>query len=339
MIVTMHHTAARPRRRRSALAAAAFGLAASVLSLAPAEAQDYPNKPIRLIVPYGPGGATDLAGRALAGVLPEFLGQAVVVVNVPGAGGAVGANQVKEATPDGYTMLMTAIGANALRPALTSDLPYEPGDFDYIARTQINPNVLVVPANAPYQTYEDFAAALTSGDNDLKYGTAGPGNVTHLGPIMLMSELGLPSDAATPVHYDSDGAALLAMLQGEVDFAQGNLASFASALQNGAIKGLAMTTPEPVEGFEDIPTYTSLGLPEVSIVGWRGVAGPPGLPEEVETAWGDAVAKAVESPSWIGLIRKLGDEPGYLAKADYDAFVEKDASRYRAMAEDLGLRK
>lgn len=334
MILSTLQKAARARVGRTLLAAAL-----AVTAPALANADTYPSKPIRLIVPYGPGGATDLAGRALAGVLPEFLGQAVVVVNVPGAGGAVGANSVKEAAPDGYTMLMTAIGANALRPALTKDLPYEPADFDYIARTQINPNVLIVPANAPYESFADFAEALKSGEGDLKFGTAGPGNVTHLGPIMLLDALDLPSDTATPVHYDSDSAALLAMMQGEVDFAQGNLASFASALQNGAVKGLAMTTPEPVEGFDDIPTYTSLGLPDVSIVGWRGVAGPPGLPAEVEAAWSDAVAKAVQSKSWMSLIRKLGDEPGYMAKADYDAFVVKDSERYRAMAEELGLRK
>ncbi|WP_224405604.1 tripartite tricarboxylate transporter substrate binding protein [Afifella sp. IM 167] len=324
-------------RKAAGAALCAFALAAPAV---PAQAQDaYPEKPIRLVVPYGPGGATDLAARALASVLPEFLGQGVIVVNVPGAGGAVGAQQVEESEPDGYTMLMTAIGANVLRPALSPDLPYSYDDFDYLARTQINPNVLIVKADSSYKSFDDFAAALKAEGASFKYGTAGAGNVTHLGPNMLFGELGLPASVGTPVHYDSDGAALLALLQGEVDFAQGNLASFASALQSGAVRGLAMTTPERVEGFDDIPTYTEVGLPEVSIVGWRGVAGPPGLPKEVEDAWQAALAKTTEAKSWISLVKKLGDEPGYMPKEAYDPFVKKDYERYVKIAEEIGLRK
>ena len=297
----------------------------------------YPDKPIRLIVPYGPGGATDLAARVMVSVIPEFLGQAVVVVNKKGAGGSVGFDDVRQAKPDGYTMMMNAIGANVLRPAMDPNLPFKYSDLTYIGRTQINPNVLIVKKGGPWKNFKEFAAALKKNPGKFKYSTAGVGNVTHLGPVLLLKALGLPKSAAIAVHYDSDNAALLAVLQGEVDFAQGNLAPFASAIKGNAVLGLAMTTPEKVKGFENIPTFTEVGYPSVSIVGWRGVAGPPGLPDHIVKIWEKALAKTCQSKSWIKLVKKLGDEPGYLDTKAYNQFVNEDFKRYRELFTELGL--
>lgn len=297
----------------------------------------YPSKPIKLIVPYGPGGATDLAARVLTGVIPEFLGQAVVVVNMPGAGGSVGFDAVRKAQPDGYTMMMTTIGANVLVPAMNPHLPFKYDELVYVARTQINPNVLIVKKDSPWKTFKEFAADLKKNKGKFKYSTAGVGNVTHLGPVMLLKALGLSKDAAVPVHYDSDNGALLAVLQGESQFAQGNLAPFAGAIKGGAVVGLAMTTPQKVAGFENIPTYTELGYPAVDILGWRGIAGPPKLPAGVAQVWEAAVAKSCKSKSWLKLVRKLGDEPGYLGTKQFNAFVHKEFKNYRTLFTDLDL--
>jgi len=299
--------------------------------------EKYPVKPIKLVVPYGPGGATDLAARVLVSVLPEFLGQAVVVVNKNGAGGSVGFDEVRQAKPDGYTMMMNAIGANVLRPAMDPNLPFKYSDLTYIARTQINPNVLIVKKGGPWKNFKEFAADLKKNTGKYKYSTAGVGNVTHLGPVLLLKALGLPKSAATAIHYDSDNAALLAVLQGEADFAQGNLAPFASAIKGGALLALAMATPEKVEGFENIPTFTEVGYPSVSIVGWRGVAGPPGLSSDIAKIWEEAIAKTCHAKSWINLVKKLGDEPGYLDSKAYNQFVEEDFKRYRELFTELGL--
>jgi tripartite-type tricarboxylate transporter receptor subunit TctC len=308
-----------------------------VMALPSFAADKYPSKPIKLIVPYGPGGATDLAARSLTGVIPEFLGQAVVVVNMPGAGGSVGFDFARKAKPDGYTMMMTAIGANCLVPAMNPNLPFTYDELSYVARTQINPNVLIVKKDAPWKDFAAFAADLKNNPGKYKFSTAGVGNVTHLGPTILLNELGLGVEGAIPIHYDSDNAALLAVMQGESDFAQGNLAPFASAIKGGAVRGLAMTTPERVQGFEDIPTYTELGYPGISIVGWRGIAGPKGIPDEVIKTWEDAVCKSCESKSWLKLIKKLGDEPGYLGTKEYNEFVQNDHARYRKLFTDLDL--
>lgn len=311
-----------------------FGISSMV---SPVLSDDYPTKPIKLYVPYGPGGATDLAARVLISVIPEFLEQAVVVVNVKGAGGAVGFDQVRQAKPDGYTMMMNAIGANVLVPAKNTKLPFSYDEMTYIARTQINPNVLIVKKRSPYKSFQDLAKALKDNPGKLRYSTAGVANVTDLGPSIMLKELELPDSAAVAVHYDSDNAALLALLQGETDFVQGNLASFASAIGGKQVSALATTTPERLKDFDDIPTYTELGYPGISIVGWRGISGPPGLPENIVKIWEDAIAKTCSSASWLKLVKKLGDEPGYLGTADYNKFIKEDFTRYRELFTNLGL--
>jgi tripartite-type tricarboxylate transporter receptor subunit TctC len=249
----------------------------------------------------------------------------------------VGFDRVRRAKPDGYTMMMNAIGACVLVPAKNTKLPFSYDEMTYIARTQINPNILIVNKNSAYKTFQDLTAALKNKPGKLKYSTAGVANVTDLGPSILLKELGLPDSAAVAVHYDSDNAALLALLQGESDFVQGNLASFAAAIQGGQVIPLAMTTPERVKGFDDIPTYTELGYPKVSIVGWRGVSGPPGLPPEIAKIWEEAVAKTCQAKSWNKLVKKLGDEPGYMGTQEYNEFVKADYKRYRELFTNLGL--
>ncbi len=216
-------------------------------------------------------------------------------------------------------------------------MPYRFDELTYIARTQINPNVLIVAEKSPWKSFEDLAADLKKHPGKFRFGTAGIAQVTQLGPSLLLTALGLPVDAATPVHYDSDSAAMMACLQGEVDFVQGNLAPFASAIGGGLVRGLAMTTPERVPGYDEIPTYTELGYPEVDIVGWRGVSGPPGLPESVAKKWEDAIAKLVETPSWLSLVGKLGDEPGYLNTKEYNEFVKHEFKKYRKIFTDLDI--
>lgn len=323
--------------KRTVIFSMAAFLAVFVLAAPALSGDQYPQKPIKLIVPYGPGGATDLAARVLISVIPEYLQQAVIVVNVKGAGGSVGFDTVRRAKPDGYTMMMNAIGACVLVPAKNTKLPFSYDEMTYIARTQINPNVLVVNKNSAYKSFKDLAAALKNKPGKLKYSTAGVANVTDLGPSILLKELGLPDSAAVAVHYDSDNAALLALLQGESDFVQGNLASFAAAIGGGQVIPLAMTTPERVKGFDDIPTYTELGYPQVSIVGWRGVSGPPGLPPEIARIWEEAVKKTCQAKSWNKLVKKLGDVPGYMGTQEYNEFVKADFERYRELFTNLGL--
>ena len=298
---------------------------------------DYPEKPVKLICPYGAGGTTDLAARTLTSAIPEYLGQPAVVINKPGASGSIAFDFVKKSKADGYNMMMAAIGANALFPAMNPKLPFKYSDLTFVARTQINPNMLVVKAGSPWKSFQDFAAALKDNPGKLRYGTAGPGTTSHLGAALILEALGLPLSAAVAVHYNSDGEAVLAVIQGEVDFFQANLAPMDSHVKGKLVTGLAVTTKERLSDHKKVPTYTELGHPSVDVIGWRGVVGPPGLPENVVKTWETAVEKTTKSKYWLKVITKFGDVPGYMGSAEFKEFVDAEFKRYRAMFTKLGL--
>lgn len=298
----------------------------------------YPNNPIKLFVPYGPGGATDIAARVLSSNIPSFLGQPVVVINKPGAGGSICFDFVRTAPPDGYTIMMVANGANCLYPAMNPTLPFKWDDLVYIARTQILPDLLVVNDKSPWKTFKEFAAALKKNPGKYKYSTAGVGTSSHLGGAVILKELGLPLSAAKAVHYESDAAALLAVVQGEVDFMQSHLSVAGSNLKGGLIRGLVMTTAKRVEGY-DIPTCIELGYPGMEFVGWRGVAGPKGMPDEVVKAWEEGTKQMCASKAWTKMVTKLGDEPAYMNSKEFTEFQTKKFKMFRSLFEELGLLK
>jgi tripartite-type tricarboxylate transporter receptor subunit TctC len=306
-------------------------------TFAVAVAGDYPEKPIKLFVPYGAGGATDLASRVLSSVIVDYLGQPVVVVNKKGASGSICFDYVRKAKPDGYSMMMAAIGANAITPARDTTLPFKFDDLTFIARTQINPNAIVVNAKSPWKTLHDLLKALKANPGKYKFSTAGAGTIHNLAAVLLMREVGLPHTAAKAVHYDSGAAATLAVVQGEVDFMQCNTTPLVNPLKSGLLRALAVTTPKRLKDFPKVPTYTELGYPSINLVGWRGVVGPPGLPANVVSAWEKAVEKSCKSKPWIKLATNLGDLPGYLNAKDFDAFVRAEFKRYRDIFTALNL--
>ena len=297
----------------------------------------YPTKPVKMYVPYGPGGATDLAARILSSVVVDYLGQPVVVVNKPGASGSICFDYVRKSKPDGYKMMMAAIGANAITPARDTTLPFKYDDLTFVARTQINPNILVVNAKSPWKTFDDLLKALKANPGKYKFSTAGSGTIHNLAGVLILKTVGLPSTAAKAIHYDSGAAATLAVIQGEVDFMQCNSPPLISPLKGGLLRGLAVTTPKRLKGFPNILTYTELGYPDMDLVGWRGVMGPPGLPDKIVKAWETAVEKTTKAKPWLKLVKNLGDMPGYLNAKDFDAFVHKEFKRYRTIFTDLNL--
>jgi tripartite-type tricarboxylate transporter receptor subunit TctC len=308
-----------------------------VISQALCAEKKYPTKPIKLVVPFGTGGATDIAARGLAGPIQEFLGQPVVVVNLPGAGGAVGFDDVRKSDSDGYKLMMAAIGANALVPALNTKLHFRYDELIFIARTQIDPNALVVNANSPWKTFKEFVEALKNNPGRLKFSTAGIGQVSHVGPIIMLKEIGLRGSDATSIHFNSDGEAVLAVVRGDTDFYQGNLNAIMGSLKGGLVRCLAVTTPQRVEVIKEIPTYTELGYPQINIVGWRGVCGPPKLPEYVVSTWEEAVHKTIVSEAWLKMAEKLGDIPSYMNSREFTNFVHEEFKRYRKLFTDLGI--
>ena len=297
----------------------------------------YPEKPVKMIIPYGAGGATDLAARILGSVIPDFLGQPIVVVNKPGASGSICFDYVRKAKPDGYTMMMAAIGTNALYTAMNTKLPFKWDDLVYISRTQINPGVTIVNAKSPWKTFDDFAKALKTDPGKYKFSTSGLGTIQHLSAAVIFKGLGIPIPRLVAVPYDSGAAGVLAVVQGEVDAWSGNFSEAISNLRGGLVRALAVTTPERLKGWENIPTYTELGHPRIDLVGWRGVCGPKGLPGHIVKMWDEAVEKTTKTKPWLKLAKNIGDEPGYMNTKDFTAFQEKEFRVFRGLFTELGL--
>lgn len=298
----------------------------------------YPEKPVTLVVPFGPGGASDLTARALSSVLPKYLGQPVLVVNRSGAGGVVGSTFVSQAKPDGYTMLLARVGSQAVGPALNTTIPYQWDDFTFATLIDLNPYVFVVNADSPYKTFDDLVQVLKAKPGELSFSTSGPGTILNMGPQLLFNTLGLPSTVATQIPYKSGGGAVTALLGNHVDFLGINLVSAISGIQAGKLRALAVTTHERVPAVPDTPTVAELGYPKLeTVVGWSAIYGPPGLPDAIVDKWVSAMQAVAKDAAWIKLEHKLGSVPDVRPpKATHD-FVKNQFHTYRRLGEQLGL--
>jgi len=301
----------------------------------PAQAA-YPDKPIQVFIPYGAGGDTDIAVRFLASVIPQFLGQSLVVINKPGASGAICFEYIsKQLKPDGYMLMGAAIGSNSIVPAQNLKLPFQFDDLTFIARTQINPAILVVRADSPYKTLNDLLEYIRKNPKRVKFPTAGVQTMHHVGALVLMKSAKIPIDYVNAVHYDSGAEATFSLMRGDVDFCYNNTPTVIPQVKAGKLRGLLV--PAKLKDLPDIPTSEQLGFPEVDIVGWRGICGPPGLPEAVVNFWTDKVKKTMEHQSWKKMVDDIGDLPAYLGPEDFKKFVTKEVKRYRDLFTELNL--
>lgn len=311
--------------------------AAAALSFtAPANA-GYPEKPITMVVPSGAGGSTDTAARILAINIQEHIGQPVVVVNKKGASGSVGISYSLKQAPDGYMLMTGMIGGHVLYPATNLSAGYGPEDYAPIAMTQMNPNVLVVKGDAPYNSVKDLVDAIKANPGKLKFSHVGAGSIHYFGAHLLMEEAGLDKNAAIGIPYKGGKNAMAALLRGEADFHQTNLVSAIEFIKSGKVKALAVTTAERLKEFPDIPTYTEAGYPNVDIFGWRGVIGPKDLPKEIVDQWAKAVKETMERKGWIKMVTAVGDMPRYMGPEEFSKHIAKEYARYRKMAEKLDI--
>ena len=296
----------------------------------------YPTKPIKLMVPYGAGGSTDLTARILASVIPDVMGQPAVVINKPGGSGSICLAYISKAKPDGYTMLVISM-ANVLYSAMNPKLPYKYDDFVYLGRLQITPNIFIVNSKSPWKTFLELVEDIKKDPGKIKFATAGLGSGSHIGGVMINQQLGLPDGALTAVHYDSDAAAILSVVQGETSFYQGNLGPAKSSIGGGLVRVLYVTTEKRVPQFKDVPTSRELGFPKSDFVPFRAVLGPPGLPDYIIKIWEDALAKIVVYKPWVKLAKNLGDTPAYLNAADMKKLADKTYNENKATFTELGL--
>jgi len=304
-----------------------------------AAAQTYPTKPIQLVVPFSAGGDADMAARNLSAAVQGVLGQPVVVVNKAGANGAIGSVAVKNAAPDGYTLLVGRIGSQVLLPALQpKTTPYTWKDFTFIGILELNPVVCVVHPDSKYKTFHDLTDALRANPGKLTYSHSGPATVQNLAPQLLLSSLGLKPDAAVNVPYKGGNEVALAVLTKDVDFACNNLSSMTGLLAGSKLRPLVTTTPERLAQFPDIPTARESGLPRLeTVIGWSGLFGPPKMSPEAVNKWAAALKQIAQDPKWIAGNANFGGIPHVLSPADTEAYISQGYTVYADLAARAGL--
>ena len=317
-----------------------FRVALLALVAGTAQAQ-YPVRPITLVVPFTAGSDADLAGRNLALHAARHLGDAkILVVNQPGASGAIGTQAVRKAAPDGYTLLLARIASQVILPATDRKTPYQWSDFTYLSVLETNPYVCAVRADAPWRTMKDLVEEARRQPGKLNFATVGPGTLQNFGPQYLFSLVGLPRDAAVGIPYKGSGDLTSALLGGQVQFACSNLGALLGQLRSGSLRALMTTTPEPLKELPDTPTARSLGWPQMeSLAAWSALAGPPQLPDEVVQRWSEVLSRLARDEAWLAGNEKLGGIPAIRTPAESQRFVREQYELYGKLAERLGLRE
>ena len=297
-------------------------------------AQEYPNRPIRFVVPFPPGGATDVMARTLAARLHESLGQPVVVENRAGAAGAIGSEAVAKAPADGYTILLGTISTHGTSPAVNPKLPYDVNkDFTAISLLAHAPLVLLVHPEVPVQSLQDFLRLARSGQPPA-YGSNGNGSYNHLAVELLK---GLANVDLLHVPYKGAGPAIQDLMAGQIKFGAHDIAGVAPHIRSGKLKALAVASKQRVPGL-DIPTTAESGIADFEVTAWYALFGPPGVPAPVLTRLHGAVAKGVTSVEMQQVLNNMNAIPVGDTPAQLDAFVRSEVARWSSVAKKANIK-
>ena len=304
--------------------AGALLLLAAPLSMA----QAWPARPIRLVVPFPPGGLIDNMARLVGSRLSQELGQPVVIDNKPGAGGNVGAAEAARATADGYTLLM-ASPALTISPAVYKNLPYQPSQLAPVALLGRVPNVLLVNPASGIGKVQDLVSRAKAKPGQLNYASNGNGTSLHLSAELFKRR---SETFITHVPYRGAAAAITALLSGEVDMMFDNLPSAIGQIQAGKLRALAVTTAQRSTALPDVPTLAEAGMEGFNVSAWFGVAAPAGLPAPVATRLADALQKVVQQPEVAAAMQRQGADPAFMDAASAAAALNADAAQWKQVA-------
>lgn len=319
----------------------AFFLSFAVLALPMAAAHaQYPSRPITLVVPYTAGSDADLSARNLAEHAARHLNGKILVMNQPGASGAIGTQAVHNAAPDGHTLLLARTASVVILPATDSKTPYQWSDFTLLSTLEVNPLVCAVKADAPYGTMRGLVDDIRKQPGKLNFATVGAGTIQNFGPQYLFTLVGLPKDAAVGIPYKGSGELIAALLAGDVQFACSNLGTLLPHFRSGTLRALMTTMPKPLKDLPQVPTARNLGWREMeNLVGWSALAGPRELPGEVVERWSKVMAQLAHDPDWIAGNEKLGGVPAVRSPRETEAFVRTQFALYFKLAMRLGMRE
>ena len=323
------------RKLSGLIAAAALVVAATAPATTPAAAQGFPEKPVRIVVPFPPGGGNDIIVRALAEDMGKSLGQQVLVDNKPGAGTVIGTEAVARAAPDGYTILIASF-AFAVNPSFLAKLPYDhPKAFQPITLIGRSPNIVIVPPDRPYKTMTELTAFARANPGKLNYGSFGNGTSGHFGPELykLMANVDI-----LHVPYKGTGQAITDLLGGRLDMMFATVSGGAAQVRSGKLRGLAVTSAERSPAYPDLPTIAESGVPGYAAETWYGILGPAGMLPQVVAKLHGAIKAAAETDAFKakadsdGLVVRIGDG------AALGKLVDEEEARWRRVVKEANIK-
>ena len=301
-------------------------LAAAALAAGVVHAQTFPSKPIKIIIPFVPGGPSDTVGRAIGSKFQEYLGQPAVVENKPGANGAIAAEFVAKSEPDGYTILVGSIGVFSINAALFKDLRYHPvRDFAPITLAVVTPNVLVTKLEFPAKSGKELLEQMKRNPGKVSFGSSGTGSSDHL-TFELFSQM--TNSSGIHVPYKGGAAVVTDLLGGQVDASFQNLGTVATQLKAGKIRALAVTATTRNPTLPDVPTMAEAGFPELVVTSWQAAGAPAKTPRDIIAKLNDASVKALRSPEIRERLNGIGFDVVASTPEEFGAFMKAEVDRW-----------
>jgi len=312
------------------------GFALLALSLPLLSQEVYPSRPVRLVVPYAPGGVSDITGRILAQKMTELLGQSMVVENRAGAGGMLGTASVAKAEPDGYTIVLSSVSAYAIGPRLVKVPLYDPvKDFTPIAAVALAPTILTVNPALPFQNLKELIAFAQANPGKLTYGSSGIGSVAHISAEVLRASTGVE---LVHVPYKSAAQAYPDVIGGSVSMVFDALPSAIQYIRSGKVRPIAMMSDRRASLVPDVPTFAEAGYPEATLRLWVGLHGPANLPAPIVQKLNDTAAKTVAAPEVRERFTAVGADAYSTSPREFAELVRGDVERLGKMMAAAGIK-
>jgi tripartite-type tricarboxylate transporter receptor subunit TctC len=314
------------------LASALAAFAATAVLAAP-----YPERPVTIIVPFTPGGSSDITARTVAAKLSETLGQTFLIENKPGANGGIGAAYVAKAKPDGYTLFVGSIGVFSINPVLYKNLPYEPNrDFDLLSVAVRTPNALVTRANFPANNVAEFVDYVKKNPGKVSFASSGTGSSDHLTAALFWQKTG-----TSGIHgpYKGGSAAHTDLIGGQVDASFQNLGSITNHVKGGKMKLLAVTGSARDPAVPSTPTMTEGGVPGLEVYSWQAFVAPKGLPKEVSDRLVPALIAAIKDPAVTKKFNDIGFEVVGNTPAEFGKFLNEELARWKGVVDSGGIKQ
>ncbi|MET0681535.1 MAG: tripartite tricarboxylate transporter substrate binding protein [Burkholderiales bacterium] len=313
-----------------------LGAVLMLCAVSSALAQSYPSKPVRLIVPFPPGGAVDYYARAVQNRLAETLGQTIVIENRAGAGGMIGAELVAKSPPDGYTLLIGNIAALAMNVGLYAKMPYDPvKDLTPVMRTVAVDYVMVVHPSVPARTVAEFVAYARANPGRLSYGSAGSGSAPHLSTELFKARAGID---LLHVPFKGGGPMVTDLLGGQIQMVIADQANLMPHVKAGKLRALAVGTLVRSAVYPDLPTIAESGYPGFEARAWQGIAGPAGLPPDIVRQLQSSVAKVMAMPDVRARLVEGGLDPIVSTPEEFGEFIRAEIAKWSKVAKDVGAR-